>query len=60
MSSLGLRDAPTKVLAPVELPGESEGGQKPPAVPETHAPGSWFILPALFETGFGLQLAGEL
>jgi membrane-associated phospholipid phosphatase len=60
MSSLGLRDVPKKVLAPVELPGESEGGQKPPPVPETHAPGSWFILPALFDDGFGLQLAGEL
>jgi membrane-associated phospholipid phosphatase len=60
MSRLGLRDVPRKLLAPVEVPGESEGGMPPPKVPETRAPGSWFVLPAIFVDGFGLQLSGEL
>lgn len=60
MVRLGLRDIPRKLLAPVEVPGESEGGMPPPKVPETRAPGSWFVLPAIFGDGFGLQLQGEL
>ena len=59
MYRLGMRDVPRGVLAPVEVPGESEGGKKPPPV-QTPAPSSWFIVPAVLDQGIGVQLYGEL
>lgn len=62
MQRLGLRDLPAPdVLAPVDLPGESEEGAKkaPPPKP-AELQSSWFVLPAVFDNGLGIQLFGEL
>jgi membrane-associated phospholipid phosphatase len=72
MQRIGVRDLPApNVLAPVDLPGESEeGAQKRPPVPPKPSPpeppkpsppeARWFIVPAVLDGGVGVQFFGEL
>ncbi len=64
MQRIGLRDLPAPdVLAPVDLPGESEGGVKRPAPERSQPPppeARWFVLPAVLDGGVGVQFVGQL
>jgi hypothetical protein len=64
MQRIGLRDLPApNLLAPIDVPGESEGGaKKQPAPPLKPKPpeARWFVLPAVLDQGVGLRIFGEL
>jgi len=64
MQRIGVRDLPAPdILAPVDLPGESEEGAKkhPPVPPKPPAPEArWFVLPAVLDGGVGVQFVGQL
>jgi hypothetical protein len=64
MQRIGVRDLPAPdILAPVDLPGESEEGAKkhPPVPPKPPAPEArWFVLPTVLDGGVGVQFVGQL